>query len=326
MRINKCSFRGVSILVGCIWILSGCVHGGGAVPEEGGPGGGSSGGSQSRDSKTEAGGSVIDPIASFLSSLEDVKAAGPVELKLKADSSRVEKVEYFHRSSSSVIEDDQIRRQKDETLKFTSQAETLKIDSGSGRFTQMITVIHKDGVSDLHDFAMPEPGEKLEVVADNRGRIWKAGNYPSTSIFFVPPISLPEGPVAVGETWTMQATWASRQDMVPFRIDMVSILKGIKACGKSRCADIELSGEVNPQVAPQVAVAFKSAWRGRLLFDLDAGTVLWSRIDSEEQFATETTSRKIDSCLEAVLVEPADLKLVSMEKPACAASQAAILN
>ncbi len=249
--------------------------------------------------------------------LEQIKIEGPVELRLKADPARVEKVNYFHRSSSRSFEDNQVRTQKDETLEFTSQAETVKVEADKGRFTQVITTSNKQGNGDLNDFAMPEVGEKLEVTASQRGKILKSGDYPENSIFFVSPISLPETPVTIGDTWTMQANWLSLGEMVPYKLDMVSILKGFWKCGKNRWAEIEISGEVGLQGPIAQAMSFKSVWRGRVYFDIDAGTVAWSRVDSDESFISGNVRREVDSCLEAVLFEPEDQKLPGITKPTC---------
>lgn len=249
--------------------------------------------------------------------LEPLKVETPVELRLKADANRVEKVSYFHRSRSRSFEDNQVRTQKDETLEFVSQATTVKVEADKDRFTQVLTTSGKQGAANLNDFAMPEVGEKLEVTANSRGKILKSGDYPDNSIFFVSPISLPEAAVSVGDTWTMQSNWLSLGELVPYRLDMLSILKGFWKCGAHRCAEIEISGEVGLQGPIAQSMAFKSLWRGRIYFDVDAGTVVWSRVDSDESFSSGNVRRDVSSCLEAVLTEPEDTKIPGIGKPTC---------
>lgn len=276
--------KGVQFLSVCVALLTGCSHGG-------------------INSDSASGVQVI------AGGIKPLKTDGVIELKLKADAKQIERVAYTHRSRSTSFEDVEIRKTTEEGLDFVSQAETLKSDPARNRFTQLITVIKKDGKASLHDFAMPEIGEKLEITADSRGRVLRASDYPSNSIFYVPPISLPDGPVAVGDTWTMQAQWLSLEEMVPYQLDMTSILKNIWSCGAHRCAEIELSGEVTLQGPLVQMMAFKSLWKGFLMFDIDAGTVLWSRVDSEEQFMSGNVRRSVTSCLEAHLTEPSELKL-----------------
>lgn len=265
-----------------------------------------------------SGGSSVDPLPpGAKGDLPSVKMQGPVTLRLKAQPKSAETVEYFHVSASRAFEGKELRHEKTDTLTFTAQSETTKADPD--RFTQAITVTKKDGTIGLHDFAMPEPGERLEITTDSRGKILKAGDWPSNSIFYVSPISLPEQPVEVGDTWTMQSTWLSLQDMVPYELDMVSILKGFVKCGNDTCADIEVNGNVAMQGALQQALVFRSEWRGRLLFAVNAGTVTWSRVNSEEIFAYDKVYRTVGSCLEAALREPgATSVLGSAEiKPTC---------
>ena len=262
------------------------------------------------------GGSNVE-IKAPTTSLVALQMDHPIELRLKADLMHQEKVAYFSRTNSESFEDNQVRHQKNETLEFTSQAETVKADPSSDRFTQALTIISKDGQADLHDYAMPDQGERLEVTADSHGRILRAGDYPTNSIFYVSPISLPSGSVSQGDTWTMTANWVSLDESVPYRLDMVSILKGFWTCGKDRCAQIEVSGEVGIDGMAGQSMSFKSLWRGMLYFDIDAGTVVWSRVDSDEQFAAGNVRRNVSSCLEAALIEPAGEKLAGLAKPNC---------
>jgi hypothetical protein len=254
--------------------------------------------------------------------LPEAKVSGPIELRLKAEMGRKETVEYLHKSTSDSFEDRDLRRRTEDVLSFSSHAETLKIDpaaaGGIGSFTQLVTTSNKIGNSELHDFAMPEVGERLEVTADSRGRILKSGEYPPNSLFYVAPVSLPEGPVSIGDTWTMQAAWLSLETLVPYQLDMVSILKGVYQCGDDQCADIELSGEVGFQGPLAQAMSFRSNWRGRMLFAMRTGTVAWSRIDSEERFISDNVRRDVVSCLESVLREPALVKIPGRESPTCA--------
>lgn len=258
-------------------------------------------------------------------SLVATKVDAPVLLRLKVAKGRAEQVAYTHRSTSKSYEDGQLRHSKEDSLDFISQAETVKIEpldsNGVQKFTQELSVVKKDGNADLHDFAMPDLGEKLEVTADSTGHIFKSGDYPPNSIFYVAPMSLPDHPVVVGDTWTMQASWLSLEEMVPYQLDMVSILKGFWTCGTpaapDRCAEIEISGDVGFQGPLSKTLQFKSSWHGRIYFAMNAGTVVWSRVDSDERLIADRVRRDVDSCLEAVLVLPKEEALVNLKGARC---------
>jgi hypothetical protein len=99
---------------------------------------------------------------------EPVPAApGPFLLRMKGNVNDVEKVAYFHRSRSTSFEDVEVRSQKEETIEFVSVASTAKVDPNKDRFTQTISIEKKSGTANLHDFAMPGVGEKLEITADS---------------------------------------------------------------------------------------------------------------------------------------------------------------
>ncbi len=243
--------------------------------------------------------------------------SGPVELKMNSDVDHVEKSAYIARSGSENYESGQLRGQKDETVDFVAQTTTLKVEPDKDRITQMITVTAKDGPGNLSDYAMPELGEQLETVINSHGVILKSGEYPPQSIFFVPQISLPDGPVQVGDTWTMQSDWLSPGESIPFHLEMVSILKGFYKCGSDDCADLGLSGEVTISGDLNRVIHFKSIWRGRTLFAVKSGTTVWSRINSEENFTAESVRRQVKSCIEDLLLEPKNLNLPGLTKPTC---------
>lgn len=257
-----------------------------------------------------------DILPTGVSGFEPVEVTGTVDLKLKGEPKSTDVVEYHHIASSRAYEAGELRQEKSEAIEFTSESTTLKADAD--RLTQAIRITKKDGTIDLHDFAMPELGESLELTTNTKGKVLKAGDWPTNSIFYVPAVSLPDVPVEVGDTWTMQATWLSLAEMVPYELDMVSILKGFVRCGTGTCADIEVNGNVGMQGALKQALVFRSEWRGRQLFSLEQGTVVWSRVNLEETLASDKVHRTVRSCLEAVLKEPRANSIVSeATKPQC---------
>ena len=232
--------------------------------------------------------------------LKEIKIEEPISIRLKSQVGRSEVVSYLFQSSSRSFEGQELRHQKDESMEFVAKAEGLSEDKEKNQFTQRITIIKKDGAADLHDFAMPELGETLDITSNGLGQIFQAGDYPANSIFYVPSVSVPEHPVEVGDTWIMQASWLSLQEMVPYQLDMVSILKSVLQCGQDRCAEIEVQGDVGFQGPLAQSMKFNSHWKGKIILALDAGSVVWSRLQSEEYLESTNVHREVSSCMEAV--------------------------
>lgn len=223
----------------------------------------------------------------------------PVDLALKAQAGRIEKVRYAHRLISQAIDQGQINQETEDGLNFTAETKTTAADESS--MSQTVRVLEKSGKEKLQDFAMPELGETLQMLMTRKGKVLKAGSWPANSIYYVPPVSMPDEPVQVGDTWTMQSTWISQGDQIPYHLDMLSILKNFVQCGTDVCADIEMSGSVTLTGDIQRVMVFSSDWRGRMLFALGNGTVVWARVNTDEIFVYEKSQRRVRSCLESAL-------------------------
>lgn len=252
-----------------------------------------------------------DPV---VGALKAVEVKGPVELKLKADPEKKELVMYVSRTTSANLSSGQTPKEVVEETRFATESSTAYLKNGL--ISMSIATVDKEGKLDLNHIALPEFGRVLRLVMRPNGQIVQAGTAPKNSIFYVAPVSLPNQPVQVGETWATKENWVSQSDKTPMVMDSVSILRGVVACGTDQCADIEISGDVDVEGGLQ-NVNFKSHWTGRLLFAINAGTVLWSRTDSLETLQAENASTRVQSCLESVLVKPDTLKLAHLNLPKC---------
>jgi hypothetical protein len=249
------------------------------------------------------------------SEFKKVNVSEPVELRLKATLGQVEKTKFNSASTTEVFENKSLTNTKEESVDFMAKTEVTQI-SPSGDMTERLTTSQKDGVIDLHDFAMPEVGEELMMTFNSQAKVLKAGNFSPNSLYFVPPISLPADKVSVGDTWTMTSHWITEQG-VPLSLKLLSILKGFVACGeKDICADIELSGEVT--IDSNIGgVSFESIWVGRIFFAMERGSILWSLVESHEAWDAEKVHREVRSCLESTLVEPTKYLVWPDEKHKC---------
>lgn len=203
---------------------------------------------------------------------------------------------YRSNSRTRRFQDGQITNDRTEIVDFTTRAVVRAADAD--KVTTGVKTIAKDGSVDLHDLAFPELNEEIEYVTKSTGQIVKAGRYPPHSIFFVPPMPVPEKPVAVGDTWPLEHTWFSGAEHIPLKLSVVGILKGIVACEGAWCADVEVSGGVAIAVAPSEASArFESRVWGRMLFSLAGGDILWSELRSREEVLFGTERTLVESCM-----------------------------
>lgn len=232
----------------------------------------------------------------------------PIWLKIKSPKkTRKEKVIYHSHAYTKTYEDSQLRKEKEDIIDFTVEAKILKQKKGRNNVTQIVTVTEKDGFVPLHDLAFPELGEKLRMILTPFAEVKRAGKFPTNSIFYVPPISLPKGPVSVGDTWVMKKKWVSMNNGMPFDLEMVSIFNALMKCGpnsKDECVDLEISGRV---AIPGNLIAntyLDSTIKGRLVFNRTKGAIIWGDIRSHEKLRIGNGLVDVISCLSSRLEEP----------------------
>lgn len=219
-----------------------------------------------------------------------------VEIVFKGRAGDAFETDYHSNSRTRKFEDGQITNDRIESVDFTTATQVLA--AGPETISSRVKTIAKDGTTELHDLAFPELGEEIEFVYRPDGKVLKAGSYPPLSIFFVPSMPIPKGPVAVGDTWTLEHTWMSAHEPIPLKLQVIGILKGIVPCDKSHCADVEISGGVELSLPPQARdVRFESRVWGRVLFSLSRGDVVWSEMRSREEMWASGQRTISESCM-----------------------------
>lgn len=243
---------------------------------------------------------------------------GSVQIRLIPDTDFYEVTRYVSKS----VQKERLTGQKKpskklESVEFAVESKITQVDIEKNRMMLRSKTIDKVGSGDLHDFAMPEKGEEIIFEVDPYARVYSAGSYPPASIFYVPPISLPDEPVKKGDTWSMHSEWLSMGSNVPFEIHVVSTLKDVIQCGRFRCADIEVSGRAGIIGADEKKVRFLSRVQGRYLFILERGSVLWSLMRSEQQLTTAQENIEISNCFLSRLAEPDKYKWAGVKSETC---------
>ena len=237
-------------------------------------------------------------------------------LVLSEKTPRRERTRFFSSTQTKTFEKDQLVHEKDEVVDFTVDVTILGKDPTYGGVKQKVVVIDKDGPVDLHEMAFPEVGEELEIIFSKNAKVIRAGAYPRDSIFYVSPVSLPERPVKVGDTWEMAEEWSSQPNGVPLRIELVTIFKSVYQGPKGPLAYLEISGTTKfPSSMP--GVRFDSDVRGHLLFAINEGTLVWGYIRNAEKLVTADNQILVESCLVSGLMSPKTEVWSELAHPKC---------
>ena len=256
--------------------------------------------------------------------LNPVLPAPPVRIELKGGLGQEDLTRYYSHSRIHNFEEDQMVRARDEIVDFKVKEKVTNVDPKTGRLTINTTTVAKDGVVDLHDLAFPEMGEEIEYIFSRQGQVFKAGDYPEDSVFFVPPVPLPKTEVVVGDTWTLDHGWVGMKNGIPLGVHLVGILKNIFQCGTGRCADVEVSGQVEViGVSPAKAQFVSTIW-GHLLISVERGTVIWSEVRSKERMNVPGARTEVLSCMVASLEAPKEWQKPSGLSESCKPSEEAV--
>ena len=197
-------------------------------------------------------------------SLETIKTTEPMFIHLRGLQGYSEVTRL---NSRTVIEEEKNGVKKiteDKKVNFDVKSEILLVDRGQAHIHFLSKTIRKDGDMDLRDLSLPRLNEEIKFVFYPNSEVFKVeGNnqsdFPKTSIFYVPPVSLPVGKVKVGSTWVMKRVWLTSKTSIPVKIHLTSIFKNLLKCGeKGKCADIEIDGYVDLPTLDKSKVTIKS--------------------------------------------------------------------
>ena len=210
---------------------------------------------------------------------------------------------YYSNARILSYEDQQLVRDRTEIVDFNVRTHVTKYDKAADILAYSSRTTRKDGTVDLHDLSFPDLDEQIDYVTRGNGEVLSAGRFPPQSLFFVPSMPMPGGPVEVGDTWTLTHVWLSAMETIPLKLEVVGILKDIVTCEKDKvCADVEISGHVGLAVAPAAPGShFASRIWGRLLFSLERGDVIWSEMLSREEMSSQSEKMNVSSCMVSMM-------------------------
>jgi len=238
---------------------------------------------------------------------------GPQVLELKSPQGESLSA-YRSTSISKEYEGEQLTREKEESVDFIVESKPVE-KKGEHPVEVLVTTVTKAGTMDLHDYGFPENGETIEFHYTGNGEVLKAGSFRKQSLFFVPPLPLPDHPVEKGDTWSLEHTWTSNSG-IELQLEIIGIHKGYQNCGEdSPCAEIEVSGSVSPAFERVVGLDMESRISGTLLFSLPKGEVYSSKIESREILSFPNRKILSRSCMVSVPAEKKQLEGVKF--PEC---------
>lgn len=259
----------------------------------------------------------ISCVSGVLKTKTPLDLTKPIRLQLVPELNHTEVTQYHSRAINRIYKSGVLQKKDADDLDFKVQTTIKKIEPMQNRFHVALESKDKSGDGDLHEFAIPEINEKLTLILNRYGEVLDSGEYPSTSIFSLPTVSLPKEAVKIGDSWKLDAKWVTDKQKIPLKIELVSIFKEVRPCEQDDCALIELSGEVQINGPKPEGLDLHSEMRGYLLFSIDKGTVLWSHLRSDQEFQVGDIVNRFKSCLVSYLVEP-KYKSISMKvNPYC---------
>lgn len=250
------------------------------------------------------------------------KSATPegLRLQLKPELNQAEVSQYHSRSSSRRYRNSMLDRKDQEQLDFKVKFLPVEVqphlDPEKSRIDFKVTTSDKVGEGNLNEFAFPEIGKTLQISLNPYGDVLFVKDYPTHSVFYVPPLSLPKDRVKVGDTWALRANWKTAAEGIPLKLDMITIFKKQLACGGHTCAVLEVSGDVTIEGLSEEA-KLESDVKGLLLFDVDEGNVLWSHVQSDQNLQTAEHRTELKNCLTSYLIKPENSALLEKVTPYC---------
>jgi len=240
-----------------------------------------------------------------------------VKLRLVPSLYYEETTQYHSRAVNRIFQGGTLQKKSNDDLDFQVKTTITKVDPIERRIALRVESLSKSGDGDLREFAIPEIGERLELILSDRAEVIQAGEYPKDSIFYLPTISLPKGEVSIGDSWVLNSTWVTAQQNIPLKMEMVSILKKIEPCDKEHCALVEIDGEVTLKEPHPKELGLQSRIRGYLQFSLESGSVVWSFVQSNQTFTVGSIVNKYESCLVSYVTKPRRPNLAAKVSPYC---------
>jgi len=255
-----------------------------------------------------AGFSALFLVSCSSAPLKKISVSEPqdISLSLIAGNMNVEK----YKTSSDIKvyslneEQEKLTESKIEMSEFKLNRQTLMVDlKNQATFKYWVTDI--DGDVELANMGLPPRGKTLLEVVDRKARVIAVKDYPQETIFYLPKIALPNGPVEPGDTWKFKSVWRSLKTGWPFEIVLDMVLDSWVECGGLRCAYIKFKGAIMlPKNSPLKNAKLGSDVSGEFVYAPVGHQFIWTLSNSVETFKTDTKLVKVKSCTASYQISP----------------------
>jgi hypothetical protein len=149
--------------------------------------------------------------------------------------------------------------------------------------------------------AYPELNENIEFVFNRFGNVLKAGEYPKNSLFYIPPLPLPQKSVSVGDSWKYEGEWSSASLQGAMKTKLTMTLTKIVDCFKNeKCVGVEWHGTVQP-ISQGVTLPVQVEIKGYTFYRPKTGSQLWAYMRNIESLQIQNLKLTVSSCVQSIL-------------------------
>ena len=236
-----------------------------------------------------------------------------IYLRLQPMQGRIDKTRHYSHSTVKTLKKGATEPEvKTEVVEFDISTELLLVDRGKAHLHYLISTLMKKelkGSVDLSELGFPKDKKTLSAIYYPNGSVVKVEGKDKDGIYYVPPISLPLRKVKVGDSWQLNHAWLTAKDKLPLKLGLESTLVAVHECPINKkkmrtCAEINIAGSIDILGLNKDKLTFKSEIKGKLIFAVEHGSVLWSEVQSRELLSGSDSKVDIQSCMTSVLYDP----------------------
>jgi hypothetical protein len=218
-------------------------------------------------------------------------------LRIRGDQPRTEHSNITISSAISYFDNKELSHKSLRKLSLKIKSELIPTDNEQ-EFIVRNTTVEKRGEGDLHHFGFPEIHETIEIQLDYLGQVQLVKGQPDSSVFYLPPVLLPDYAVGPGSTWEDTYLWKGEGSSAPYfktRIQCEFVKK--ETWKKRDVYRIRMIAETAlNRFSSEVELTSRSD--GYLLWDNKMGSVLYSESQGKDMLRSKRGSSHSETVTE----------------------------